>query len=92
MDALMVKLHLEENGLQMVFEGVEAIEDTVMEGLLTQVIPEVLNRIEFGSVRWQFEQAQIGGQRKGFTLMPAGAIEHHDDPLMRMSRGHLVEE
>ena len=40
----MVKLHLEENGFQMVFEGVEAIEDAVMEGLLTQVIPEVLNR------------------------------------------------
>ena len=29
MDALMVKLHLEENGLEMVFEGVEAIEDAV---------------------------------------------------------------
>ena len=43
MDALMVKFHLEENGFQMVFEGVEAIEDAVMEGLLTQVIPEVLN-------------------------------------------------
>ena len=76
MDALMVKFHLEENDFQMVFEGVEAIEDAVMEGLLTQVIPEVLNRIEFGSVRWQFEQAQIGGQPKGFTLMPPGQSTH----------------
>ena len=60
MDALMVDLHFEENDFQMVFEGIEAIEDAVMEGFLTQVIPEVLDRIEFGSVRWQFEQAQIG--------------------------------
>jgi hypothetical protein len=40
MDALMVKLHLEKSDFQMVFEGVEAIEDAVMEGLLTQVVPD----------------------------------------------------
>ena len=60
----MVKLHLMENPFQMVFEGVEAVEDAVVEGFLPQVIPEVLDWIEFGRVRRQFEQAQIGASER----------------------------
>ena len=48
MDALMVKLHVVERNFQVVFQSIQAIEDAVVEGLLTQVIPEMFNRIEFG--------------------------------------------
>ena len=55
MDPLMVEFHLAESGFQMVFQSVEAIEDAVVEGLLTQVVPKMLDWIEFGRVRRQFE-------------------------------------
>ena len=51
----MVSFHVTESNLQMVFEGVDAIENPVMERLFAQVIPEVLDRIEFRRVLRLFE-------------------------------------
>ncbi len=55
LDALMVSFHVTESNLQMVFEGVDAIENPVMERLFAQVIPEVLDRIEFRRILRLFE-------------------------------------
>jgi hypothetical protein len=44
----MVILHLPKGDLQMVFQGIEAIKDAVVERLLAQFIPEMFNGIEFG--------------------------------------------
>ena len=89
---MMVKFQLMERPFQMIFQRVQAFEEAVVEGFLPQVIPKMLDRIEFGRVRRQFEQAHIGCQRKGVAPMPTGAIKHHDDPLARMAGGDLVEE
>ena len=47
MDALMVKLQLMERPFQMIFQRIQALEEAVVEGFLPQVIPEVLDWIEF---------------------------------------------
>jgi hypothetical protein len=62
MNAAVIDFHVAQRDFQMVFQGVEAIEDFVAERLLPQVIPEVFNGIEFRGVRWQLEETQIGGQ------------------------------
>jgi hypothetical protein len=41
MDPLMVNFPVTESDFQMVFEGVDAIENLVMERLFAQIIPEV---------------------------------------------------
>ena len=55
MGPLMVEFHLAKSGFQMVFQSIEAVEDAVVEGLLAQVVPKMLDRIEFRRVRRQFE-------------------------------------
>ena len=37
-----------QSGDEMVFEGVDAVEDPVVEVLLAQFVPEMLLRVEFG--------------------------------------------
>jgi hypothetical protein len=55
MNALMVDLHIAQGDFQVAFQEVEAIEDAIVERLLAQIIPEMLNRIELWRVRRQFE-------------------------------------
>lgn len=43
----MIDLHFAKAVGQMEFERVDALEDAVVEGLLTQIIPEMLDRVEF---------------------------------------------
>ena len=76
----------------MLFEGVDALEDAVVEGLLAQVVPQMLDRIEFRRVGWQPEQAKIGGQLQRFTLMPPGPIEHHEQAFLGVAGCHFIEE
>ena len=46
----MVKFHVEQSGLEVVFKRIEAVEDAVVERLFAQVIPEMLDRIQFGRI------------------------------------------
>ena len=46
----MVKFHVEQRRLEVVFKGIEAVEDAVVERLLAKVIPEVLDRVQFGRI------------------------------------------
>ena len=64
MDALMVKLHLEENGFQMVFEGVEAIEDAVMEGLLTSSSQRCSTGLSSGAYGGSLSKRKLGASER----------------------------
>lgn len=92
MDALRVEFHVEQSGLEVVLRRIEAVEEAIVERLFAQVIPEVLDRIQFGRIGRQFEQAQIGRGCERTALMPTRAVKDHDDPVVRMSLGDLVEE
>ena len=76
----------------MVFEGIEALEDTVVEMFFAQFVPEMFLGIQFGRIWRQEQQAQIVGQAEATAFVPAGAIEHHDQIVARVAAGNLVEE
>ena len=40
-------------------DGVVAVEDTIAELVLAQVLPDILDRIEFGRIGRQLEQADV---------------------------------
>lgn len=60
-------------------DGIIAVEDAIAELVLAQELPDVLDWIEFGRIRRQFEQAEIF---RNFEfpagLMPPSAVEHDD--------------
>ena len=76
----------------MVFEGIEAIEDAIVEILFPKIVPEVFLRIQFGEVRREEQQAKIVREMEVLGFVPAGAIEDHDDIVVRVATGNLVEE
>lgn len=45
----------------MIFKGIDAVEDAVVEMLFSELVPEVLLRVQLWRIRWQEEQAQIVG-------------------------------
>jgi hypothetical protein len=44
-----VQLEVSERDLEVILERVKAVEDAVVEALLTQIVPDILDRVEFGS-------------------------------------------
>ncbi len=77
---------------KMIFECVDAVEDTVVESLFAQLVPHVLHRIELRCVRRQAQQADVRWRAQLAAGVPAGTIKHHDDALSRMALAHLVQE
>jgi hypothetical protein len=75
-----------------ILQRVQALEDPVVEELLAQFIPDVLNRIELGRVRRQFQQVDVGWRFERVAAMPASAVNHHDDLILWVSCRDLVQE
>ena len=44
----MIEFPVTQRAGQMGFERIDTVEDAVVKGLLTQIIPEVFDRVEFG--------------------------------------------
>lgn len=65
-------------------DGVVAFEDAVAELVLAQVLPDVLDRIEFGQLGRQFEQADVVRDIElAAGLMPSRAVEQHNGVTAR---------
>ena len=92
LDALVVVLEVSEGGLEVVFERVKAVEDAIVESFLAKLVPDVLDRVEFGRVRWQAQQPHVGRGPKIATGVPTRTVEHHHDVLLRVALPDLVEE
>lgn len=88
----MVVFQRSQAGFQMIFQGIQAVEDTIVEGFLSKLIPEVLNRIEFGRIGGKGQQTHITRHRKRSALMPTRPIEHHHDTLIGMPSRDLIEK
>ena len=55
------------------------VEDSVAELVLAQILPDVLDRIEFGRIGWKFKQADVVRDLElSAGLMPSGAVEQDD--------------
>ncbi|MDP1693131.1 MAG: hypothetical protein Q8L49_14480 [Burkholderiaceae bacterium] len=52
-NARLVDIEVVQAGDEMVFDGLQGIEDAVMEVLLAQLVPQMFDRVEFGRIRRQ---------------------------------------
>src|SRR5216683_3065731 len=59
-------------GLDQVFDG---IDDAVGEEVSAQFVPQLLDRVEFGTVGRQKQQRDVGRHGEPRAGMPAGAVE-----------------
>ncbi len=76
----------------MKFQRIKAVKDAVMEILLAQFIPHVLNRIKLRRIGWKFEQIDVLGCFERVTAMPARTVYYHHDALVWMTLGHLIQK
>ena len=76
----------------MVFQSIKAVEDPVVEELLAQLIPDMLNWIEFWRIGRQPEQENIGGGFELVASVPTRAVDHHDDVLLCVATRHFIEK
>src|SRR5690606_19057992 len=77
---------------QMVFKSVQALEDPVVEELFTQIIPDMLYRIEFWCIGRQGEQMDIRRHFECVTAMPASTVNDHYDLFIRMPSRDFIKK
>ena len=63
-----------------------------MKELLAQLVPDVLDGVEFRCVGRQLEQIDVVRCLERITAMPTGTIDHHDNALIGVACRDLVEE
>lgn len=59
-------------------DGVVGVEDAVGEPVLSEVLPDVLDRVQFGRARGQEDQRHVFRDDELFRSVPTGAIEQQD--------------
>jgi hypothetical protein len=67
-------LHLAQCFFQVIFEGINTVENSVMKLLFPQIIPDMLHGIEFRRIWQQPEQADIIWDDQRFVFMPTSAV------------------
>lgn len=76
----------------MCFQGLEAVKDTVVEGLFTYVVPQMFHRIELWRIRRQKEELQIAGEPELLIAMPAGSVDHHEDIFLAVAGSNFIHK
>ena len=62
-DAIRGHLEVSERDFEVIFQRVEAVEDPAVESLLAQLVPDMLDRVEFGAYRGRLSNCMsIGGE------------------------------
>ena len=60
--------------------------------LFPKVFPEMLHWIEFGTVCWLADQADIVGDIQVFGLVPTGLIHLHDNEIVREGCRNMLQK
>src|SRR5438874_6873313 len=63
-------------------QNIKRWKNTIMKEFLSNIIPNVFNRIDFGRVRGLLNQANILRNHQGFGMMPACLIYLHDNEIL----------
>jgi hypothetical protein len=74
------------------FESGDAAFDEIIEELFTKFVPEMFDGVQFWSIRWQGQQANIVWNLQVVTPMPTCAVHDHDDFLARMAQSDFVQK
>ena len=68
---------------QAIFDGVEAVKDQVGEPFFPYFLPQVLDRVELGTVGRQSHQTQVVGDFEIVRAMPPCAIDYDEEDFLR---------
>lgn len=77
-DAVRQRGKVAPSGIGGVDDVIDAVEDGVGQPVGAQELPDILDRVQFGSAGRQEDQADIAGQLQLVGGMPSCAIEQHD--------------
>jgi len=91
-DTFAVGLEGSQGVAQLIFDGIQAVENAVVEGLLPEFAPQIFHGIELWGIGWQGQQGHVLGHLERLGAVPACAVEHHRDKLAGVAGGNLVEE
>jgi hypothetical protein len=75
-----------------IFECINAVEHAVVEELLAQFIPEMLNGVQFWGLRWQRQEEDIVRNLQGIGGVPTCAVQNPDDFVEGMTRSDCIQE
>ena len=76
----------------MCFQGFEAVKDAVVEGLFTQVVPQMFHGIELWRIGRQQEELEIRGEPELLIAMPAGSVDHHEDVFLAVADSDFIHK
>ena len=79
--------------MQVVFQFFHASKAMIVEAfLLSDVVPEVFHRVEFGTVGWQQFQLDVGRRLQVFAFVPAGTIGKQQDLFLRIRPAESLQQ
>lgn len=90
--ALRVGLKLLDPVTDPVYHLIECSQCQIWKLFFTQVLPEVFYRIEFWTVGWLRDQADIVWDDEILGLMPAGSIHLHHDKILGEGLADMLQE
>ena len=88
----MIMFHIMQCFFQVIFEGINTVENAVVKFLFPQIVPDMLHGVELRGIWRKPEHVDIIGDDQRFVFMPTGTVKHHDDPVIQVSGGHLVKK
>ena len=88
----MIILQIVQRLFQVIFEGINTVENAVVKFLFPQIVPDMLHGVELRRIWQKTEQADIIWDHERFAFMPTGAVKRHDDPVIKVSGSHLVKK
>ncbi len=91
-DEIGVLVKVMEACAELVDDSIQRREDLVADVILTQVFPEMLDRVQLGAVGWQGQQVQRGRDPQGRRSVPSGSIQQHEAMLFGELRGRVGQE
>src|SRR5271157_1758826 len=77
---------------QLLLNSIKGGKETIREILLTQLVPQMLHRIQLGTVGRLKDQADVFGKLQLSRTMPACLINLHDDEGIRKRLGYLLKK
>ena len=58
---MLIKLHVQQGCLQMLFQRIKTVENEVVKVFLTHLVPYMFNRIQLGGIRRQPNKSRMLG-------------------------------
>lgn len=81
-----------ESIYESIFYCVQVLENFVREPLFTDLLPEMLYRIEFRAVGRQGNDPHVLGDLEVLGLVPSSFIHHHEDEIGGTAPRYLIEK